>query len=102
MLSAFYPRKTHKLPQVFSAGQVRLLLSVITNAKHKMMISLFYGAGLRMNELRNIRLVDVDSINYQFKVVAGKGGKDRLTLLPKHLPEPLRENYKATRPTKID
>ena len=97
--SAFYPRKTHKLPQVFSTDQVRLLLSVITNAKHKMMISLFYGSGLRMNELRNIRLVDVDSINYEVKVVAGKGGKDRFTLLPKHLPEPLREYYKATRPT---
>ena len=39
--TAFYPRKTHKLPQVFSAEQVRLLLSVITNQKHKMMISLF-------------------------------------------------------------
>lgn len=97
--SAFYPRKTHKLPQVFSADQVRLLLSVITNPKHKMMISLFYGTGLRMNELRNIRLVDVDSINYQVKVVAGKGGKDRFTLLPKHLLEPLREYYKSTRPT---
>ena len=97
--SAFYPRKTNKLPQVFSMVQITALLSVVTNQKHGMIISLFYDTGLRMNELRNIRLVDVDSINYQVKVVAGKGGKDRFTLLPKHLPEPLREYYKATRPT---
>ena len=75
------------------------LSAVITNPKHKMMISLFYESGLRMNELRYIRLADVESINYRVKVVAGKGGKDRFTLLPKHLPEPLREYYKSTRST---
>jgi len=96
--AAFYPRKTHKLPQVFSVAQLQQLLSVITNQKHLMMVSLFYGTGLRMNELRNIKLSDVDSKSYQIKVVAGKGGKDRFTILPKHLLEPLRNYYKAVRP----
>ena len=50
-----------------------------------MMVSLFYGTGLRMNELRNIKLTDIDSQSYQIKVVAGKGSKDRFTLLPKNL-----------------
>ncbi len=62
------------------------------------MVSLFYGTGMRMNELRNIRLIDVDSKSFQVKVVAGKGGKDRFTLLPKHLLEPLRQYYKDTKP----
>ena len=96
--AAFYPRKTHKLPQVFSVAQLQQLLSVITNQKHLMMVSLFYGTGLRMNELRNIKLSDVDSKSYQIKVVAGKGGKDRFTILPKHLLESLRNYYKAVRP----
>jgi integrase/recombinase XerD len=96
--SAFYPRKSHKLPQVFTMEQVQQLLSVIDNIKHKMIISLFYGSGLRMNELKNVRLSDIDSKSFQVKVVTGKGGKQRFTVLPKHLLEPLRQYYKMYRP----
>ena len=63
-----------------------------------MMVSLFYGAGLRMNELRHIKLSDIDSINFQIKVAMAKGGKQRFTLLPKHLLEPLRNYYQSCRP----
>jgi site-specific recombinase XerD len=96
--AAFYPRKNHKLPQVFSVAQIQQLLAVITNQKHLMMVSLFYGTGLRMNELRNLKVADIDSKNYQLKVVAGKGGKDRFTILPRYLLEPLRNYYKACTP----
>jgi integrase/recombinase XerD len=96
--SQFYPRKEFKLPKVFSVEQVQKLLSVITNPKHRMIISLFYGSGVRMNELRNIKLSDIESKSFQIKVVAGKGKRDRFTLLPKHLLEPLREYYKQDRP----
>ena len=80
--SQFYPREEHKLPQVFSTDQVQQLLSSATNTKHRMILSLFYGAGLRMNELRHVRLCDLDSKAFQIKVVAGKGRRDRFTLLP--------------------
>jgi integrase/recombinase XerD len=96
--SQFYPRKEHKLPQVFSIEQIQQLLSVVANVKHRMILSLFYGAGLRMNELRHIMLCDMDSKSFQIKVVAGKGRKDRFTLLPKHLLEPLRDYYRQARP----
>lgn len=96
--SAFYPRKTHKLPQVFSVLQIEQLQGVISNQKHKMMVSLFYGAGLRMNELKQLKLCDIDSKSFQIKVVAAKGGKERFTLLPKNLLEPLRNYYKDYRP----
>lgn len=96
--SAFYPRKTHKLPQVFTVEQVQQLLSVIDNIKHKMIVSLFYGAGLRMNELKHVRLSDIDSKSFQIKVVTAKGGKQRFTILPKQLLEPLRHYYKMYRP----
>lgn len=96
--SAFYPRKVQKLPQVFSISQIKQLLSVITNEKHKMMVSLFYGTGMRMNELRMLKMCDIDSHNFQIKVVSGKGGKERFTILPKHLLTPLRDYYKARRP----
>jgi site-specific recombinase XerD len=96
--SAFYPRKTHKLPQVFTTEQIEQLLSVIDNIKHKMIISLFYGSGLRMNELKHVRLSDIDSKSFQIKVVTAKGGKQRFTILPKQLLEPLRHYYKMYRP----
>lgn len=96
--SQFYPRKEYKLPKVFSEEQIQKLLNVVTNPKHKMVISLFYGSGVRMNELRNLKLCDIDSKAFQIKVVAGKGKRDRFTILPKHLLEPLRDYYKKDRP----
>lgn len=96
--SQFYARREQKLPQVFSTVQVQQLLSSATNLKHRMMLSLFYGAGLRMNELRHVRLCDIDSKSFQIKVVAGKGRKDRFTLLPKHLLQPLRDYYLQDKP----
>ena len=96
--TAFHPRKQHKLPQVFTVEQVQALLSVITNEKHLMIVSLFYGSGLRMNELANLRRADVDSPNLRIKVCMGKGGKERYTLLPQSLLEPLRDYYRKHRP----
>jgi len=80
--SQFYPRKENKLPQVFSVDQVKQLIAVITNLKHRVMISLFYGTGLRMNELVNLKIADIDSKAFQLKV-SGKGRKERFTILPK-------------------
>jgi site-specific recombinase XerD len=96
--SGFYPRKTHKLPQVFSQEQIAQLLSVVTNQKHLMIISLFYGTGLRLNELRNVTMADIDSKAFQVKVIQGKGNKDRFTILPKHLLEALRDYYRKYLP----
>jgi site-specific recombinase XerD len=96
--SGFYPRKAHKLPQVFSQEQIAQLLSVVTNQKHLMIISLFYGTGLRLNELRNVTMADIDSKAFQVKVIQGKGNKDRFTILPKHLLESLRDYYRKYLP----
>ena len=95
--SQFYPRKENKLPRVFSVSQVKQLVAVITNLKHRMMISLFYGTGLRMNELVNLKLCDIDSTAFQVKVT-GKGSKDRFTLLPKQLLDDLRKYYLQHKP----
>jgi integrase/recombinase XerD len=95
--SQFYPRKENKLPNVFSVEQIKQLLTVIPNLKHRMVISLFYGTGLRMNELVHLKLCDVDSKAFQLKVT-GKGRKDRFTLLPRYLLEDLRKCYLQHRP----
>lgn len=95
--SQFYPRKENRLPKVFSADQIKQLLSVITNPKHRVIISLFYGTGVRMNELVNLKLSDINSKAFEVKV-AGKGNKDRFTILPKQLLPDLRAYYLAHKP----
>ena len=98
--SSFYPRKEYKLPTLMSEEEVKKLIDGVDHKKHKVMISLFYGTGLRMNELRLLEPHHIDSKVYQIKVVHGKGGRERYTILPKSLLEPLREYYKIYRPKK--
>lgn len=98
--SSFYPRKECKLPTLLSEEEVKKLISSVDHPKHKMMISLFYGTGLRMNELRLLEPHHIDSKLYQIKVMNGKGARERYTILPKALLEPLREYYKRYRPKK--
>ena len=96
--SAFYPRKEFRLPDILSEEQVSILLSSVTNSKHKLLISLFYGTGMRMSELKNLQMKDIDRKDFQIKVIAGKGSRDRFTLLPKTLLPDMEEYYWKYRP----
>lgn len=96
--SAFYPRRGFKLPNVLTVQQVDHLLGSITNVKHKCILAMFYGTGLRLEEMCFLTLEGVDSTTHQVKVEKGKGNKERITLLPKHLLEELRKYYRQYRP----
>ena len=98
--SSFYPRKEYKLPTVLSEEDIKRLIDSIDHEKHRMMVSMFYGTGLRMNELRLIEPHHIDSKSFQIKVVNGKGGRERYTILPKTLLESLRGYYRKYRPNK--
>lgn len=74
-----------KLPVVLSKEEVWRLLNSCTLLKHKILIGLLYGCGLRCMEVRNIRLCDLDFDRLQLKVVQGKGKKDRYVPLSAHL-----------------
>jgi integrase/recombinase XerD len=96
--SAFYPRKEFKLPNILSEEEVRQLLKCTPNPKHKCMLSMFYGTGMRLDELCNLKMSCIDAKNAQVKIEKGKGNKDRITILPKKLLEDLRCYYKKKRP----
>ena len=72
--SALYPRKEFRLPDILSVEQFSKLYGSITNVKHKAIIGLMYGSGIRLGELRMLKMSDIDSKNYQLKVVCGKEG----------------------------
>ena len=96
--SKLYPRKEFKLPEILSQQQVAHLYRAIPNIKHRCIIGILYGAGLRLNELRMLKINAIDSTAMQLKVVQGKGNKDRFTILPKFILNDLRSYYKQDRP----
>ena len=96
--SKLFPRKEHKLPEILSQQQTAHLFAAVKNIKHRCMIGLLYGAGLRLNELRLLKVNFIDSTAMQIKVVQGKGNKDRFTILPKFILDDLRNYYRQNRP----
>jgi len=78
-------RDSETMPVVLSAQEVKALLSKTQNLKHRVLIGLLYGSGLRMNEARKVKIVDLDVQRLQLRVVQGKGRKDRYVVLSKLL-----------------
>jgi site-specific recombinase XerD len=96
--SKLFPRKEHTLPEILSQEQAAHLFGAIKNIKHRCMIGLLYGAGLRLNELRLLKVKSIDSKGMQIKVVKGKGNKDRFTIFPNFILDDLRNYYRQNRP----
>ena len=77
------PRKESKLPTVISKQEILSIIENTTNIKHRCIVQLLYGSGLRRSELLNLKLDDIDSNRMLVRVKGSKGNKDRLTLLSK-------------------
>jgi len=82
-------RRPARVPTVLTAAEVHRLLSHLEGAKW-LMASLLYGAGLRLRECLKLRVKDVDFEYRQILVRDAKGGKDRVTVLPASVIEPLK------------
>jgi len=74
-------RKTKKLPPVLSRMEVQKIIAAPVNMKHRCLLALAYGAGLRVSEVVALKIQDVDCEQKIVTVRGGKGGKDRLTVL---------------------
>lgn len=70
--------RPNKLPSVLNAGEVKQLIKVCDLLKHRLLLSLCYGCGLRCNEVRNLRIGDLDLERRMVHVRQGKGNKDRV------------------------
>ncbi len=73
--------KPKKLPVVLNQTEVKQLIKASTLLKHRLIITLLYGCGLRCSEVRNIQLKDIDFERKSLFVRAGKGRKDRMVVL---------------------
>lgn len=92
------PRKENRLPKVLSKEEVLAMIEHANNLKHKCIISLLYSAGLRRNELLNLKLEDIDSKRMLIHVKEAKGNNERYTLLSSSLLKNLRGYYKKYKP----
>ena len=92
------PRKSRRLPGVFSEEEVVALLGSLDNIKHRSILMLIYGAGLRIGESVKIRIVDINFDRKTIFIKAGKGKKDRYTILPDKLIQLLKSYLKQYKP----
>ncbi|MGF2736706.1 integron integrase [Marinobacter sp. DUT-1] len=83
-------RRPKRLPTVFSPEEAKAVISNL-EGEYRLVAMLLYGSGLRINEALRLRVKDVDFDMQQLIVRSGKGDKDRITLLPDRLIEPLRK-----------
>ncbi|WP_228419071.1 tyrosine-type recombinase/integrase [Chryseobacterium balustinum] len=74
-----------KLPVILSREEIWRMLQSAELLKHKLLIGLIYGCGLRCMEVRNIELQHLDFDRKMLHVVQGKGSKDRYVPLSEHL-----------------
>jgi len=84
-------KKPVRLPIVMSREEVRRVLSHLEGDK-LLACSLMYGTGMRLAECLNLRVQDIDFDRSEITVRSGKGAKDRITMLPSSLKNPLREH----------
>lgn len=92
------PRKERRLPEVLSKEEITSLLAQIKNKKHYAMISLIYSAGLRISELLNLKIRDIDSKRMIITVRQAKGKKDRQVMLSAKMLSILRIYYQLYKP----
>jgi integrase/recombinase XerD len=94
------PKKPSILPKVIHAKDIKQLFEVTANLKHNTMLKLCYGMGLRVSEIVNLKVTDIDSKSMQVLVQRAKGKKDRYVNLPESVLLQLREYFRQYRPKK--
>lgn len=84
-------KKQSKLPTVLSRAEISLIISSISNPKHKLILSLAYGAGLRVSEVVSLKVQDINTEELTIYLRNAKGQKDRLSIIPEKIIPELKE-----------
>jgi integrase/recombinase XerD len=92
------PRSRKTLPEVLSQQEVKRILDVSLNDKHRCILHCIYAGGLRLGELLNLKLRDVDFDRKIIRIEMGKGGKDRVVGLSERLAEMLINYFAEYKP----
>ena len=90
------PRARKRLPTVLTKAEVAQVLEQV-EGRHRLMVGLLYGSGLRLSECCSLRVMDLDLESGQVTVRRGKGGKDRVTILPQGLRDKLHRQLEGVK-----
>jgi site-specific recombinase XerD len=93
-----YSRKAQSLPMPLSAEEVASLFKACTNKKHKAIMALLFGCGMRVSEVLNLKPQQIDRSRMVIHVINGKGAKDRFVPMEKFVLNILEGYYKEYRP----
>lgn len=91
-------KRPKKLPVIFSQREIERIIQSTTHLKYRIILMAAYGTGLRLKELVNLKVEDIDSQRMTILVRNSKGKKDRHTLLPQSLLTELKRYYLIFRP----
>lgn len=98
-LKHLYPkRKKYPLPNYLTGAEVKKIIEVTHNLKHKSIIMLLYSGGLRLSELINLKKADIDSKTMTINISQVKEKKDRQVMLSENLLVTLRQYYRKYQP----
>jgi integron integrase len=89
-------RKPKRLPTVFTRAEVKRIFANLEGT-HWLIAGLLYGSGLRLMECLRLRVKDIDFTYGQLTIRDGKGEKDRLTMLPQRLKQPLAQQLQKVK-----
>jgi len=92
------PQKKSQLPKVIGKSDIVKIFAQVDNPKHVLMLKLCYGMGLRVSEIVNLKVTNIDSSRMMVHIENAKGKKDRYVNLPESILEDLRNYYRAYRP----
>ena len=81
-----------------STMEVMKVIDGVQNIKHRTILMLLYSTGMRVSEIANCKIADIDSANMRIKVVQGKGAKDRYTIMSQQVLLELRAYYLIYKP----
>lgn len=92
------PKKPLLLPKALNSKEIAKIIKVTENPKHKLIIQLCYGMGLRVSEIAKLKVENIDSAGMRVLIAQSKGKKDRYVNLPESILSDLRKYYKNFRP----
>ncbi len=94
-----FAKRSKKLPVVLTRAEIEKIIRATDNPKYKLMISLGYGCGLRVSEVTNLHVADLDIDELMVHIKGAKGKKDRMSVLPKKLQNDLRNSIAGKYPS---
>ena len=78
-------KRSNKLPIILSKNEIKKIIFIIKNPKYKLAISIGYASGLRISEVTNLKINDINIDELTIHIKNAKGKKDRITLFPEKL-----------------